>query len=349
MPRHIHIGHHFFGSGNIGDDFMLAGFLDHARAVCGPLRLTCCTPFDRECQSRRFEQIEWLPYDDRIREAAIASCDAWLGLGDSPFQSEVGEWFLTHLTHERELCERHGRPMFFLCVGVNDLGAVEYPATRRLVTAAQHIWVRDRQSAALLSAVGGANRVTVSSDLANIAFERRIARHVEAGVAGFLLNFEDGKAFSAPALADLARNLGLGEQRWLVQVVRRLDGSEWDLLDRLDAATRHCFAVRAPDYALASLDDLAGVWGHPELVVTSRYHGALLAAWTGARVVVIERNAKLTGLVEQLGLASVSDLRTAEPVLAAIREATPVPPERLAALAGAAAAAIHGLAQALGV
>ena len=91
--------------------------------------------------------------------------------------------------------------------------------------------------------------------------------------------------------------------------------------------------MRAPDYGRASLDDLAACWGVPETVVTSRYHGALFAAWAGSRVVVIERNAKLTGIVDQLGLVSVGDLRAAAPLLDAMRSARPVERQRLTALA----------------
>lgn len=332
----LHIGHHFFGSGNIGDDYMLAGFLELAAATIPGARLTCCTPFDRASQQHRLPGVTWLEYTEAARDEAIAACDAWIGVGDSPFQSEVGSWFLDHLLAERDRCRRFGKPMYFFCVGVNDFGAMENPATRAIVESAQAIWTRDVQSARLLSAIVGPDRVAAGPDLANVFFARRRFGGVEPGTIGFVLNFEDHSAFSPEALADVIdRQVDQSRRvRWCVQEVRTLSGSEWELLASLPAPQRQRLDVRAPDYAAASLDDLAACWGVPEILVTSRYHGALFGAWAGSRIVVIERNAKLIGIVDQLGLVSVGDLCAAAPLLDAIRDARPVEPGRLSDLAG---------------
>jgi len=65
------------------------------------------------------------------------------------------------------------------------------------------------------------------------------------------------------------------------------------------------------------------------------------------RVVVIERNAKLAGLVKQLGLTSVKDLRKAAPLVAAIEKARPVEAGRLTELVSAVRDAARQLAEAL--
>jgi polysaccharide pyruvyl transferase WcaK-like protein len=334
-PRHLHIGHHFFGSGNTGDDYMLAGFLALADDVLPGARITCCTPFDRASQQRRLPGVTWLEYTDAARDEAITACDAWIGVGDSPFQSEVGSWFLDHLMAERARCARAGKAMYFFCVGVNDFGAMQNPATRAIVESAERIWTRDEQSAELLRALVGADRVASGPDLANVFFSQRAFPQVEAGTIGFVLNFEDREAFAPTALSEVFDRIRgrAPAVRWLVQEVRTLTGSEWELLASLPAQDRERLDVRAPDYATASLDDLMSCWGVPETVVTSRYHGALFGAWAGSRVVAIERNAKLTGLVDQLGLVSVNDLRSSQPLLDAIRIAKPVDRFRLTDLA----------------
>jgi polysaccharide pyruvyl transferase WcaK-like protein len=331
----VHIGHHFFGSGNIGDDYMLAGILALAADALPGARLSCCTPFDRASQQHRLPGVSWLEYTDPARDEAVAACDAWIGVGDSPFQSEVGSWFLDHLLAERDRCRRFGKPMYFFCVGVNDFGAMENPATRAIVESSRQIWTRDAQSARLLTAIVGPDRVASGPDLANVFFARRRFGGVEPGTIGLVLNFEDRSAFSADALAEvIARQSGRAHGvRWCVQEVRTLSGSEWELLATLPASHRERLDVRAPDYATASLDDLAACWGVPEVLVTSRYHGALFGAWAGSRVVVIERNAKLLGIVDQLGLVSVGDLRAAAPLLDAIDNARPVERQTLADLA----------------
>jgi polysaccharide pyruvyl transferase WcaK-like protein len=332
--RRFHIGFHFFGSGNIGDDFMLAGFLDVAREMLGAPLLTCCSPFDRDAQRLRFGEVTWLPYEARAREEAVAAADAWIGVGDSPFQSEVGSWFFDHLVDELELCRRFRKPMFYFCVGVNDRAAMQHPVTRTIAAAAAGIWTRDRQSAALVGQIN-TGAVLEAADLANVFLASRTAPAVEPGTIGFLLNFEDRAAFSAGALCEVLDATSPRPACWLVQEVRTLSGSEWELLTSVPSSHRSRLEVRAPVYSKASLTELAGCWGSPETIVTSRYHGALVAAWSGARVVVIERNAKLTGLVEQLGLTSVPDLQRAEPLLEALQMAQPVEATRLHALTAA--------------
>jgi polysaccharide pyruvyl transferase WcaK-like protein len=333
-PRlRLHIGHHFFGSGNIGDDFMLAGFITAIQRIVGQVELTCCTPFDRSAQHLRFPEVTWLPYDDTSRDASIARCDAWVGVGDSPFQSEVGSWLLDHLSDEASRCAAHGKRMFFICVGVNDRGAMEHPKTRAIARAAEAIWTRDPQSAGMLSRVVLPGRVKAGADLANVFFGTRERKPIERGVVGILLNFEDRSAFEPDALCRFIDSLGGRRVRWLVQEVRRLAGSEWELLESLPPDYRARIEVRAPDYARGSLESLATCWGTPEILVTSRYHGALFGAWLGSRVAIVERNAKLEGLVDQLGIRSVKDLRRAEPLRLAVEAATPIDPTVLGELA----------------
>src|ERR1044071_3659612 len=83
----IHLGHHFYGAGNLGDDFMLAGFLGAMRTLAPSASFTCCVPFALEPLRTRFPSIEWQVYDEAVRARCIAQCDVWLGLGGSPFQS----------------------------------------------------------------------------------------------------------------------------------------------------------------------------------------------------------------------------------------------------------------------
>src|SRR6266542_643277 len=114
----IHLGHHFYGAGNLGDDFMLAGFLAAMRTLTPGATFSCCVPFALEPLQKRFTAINWLPYDDATRARCIAGCDVWLGLGGSPFQSAQSRWFIDHLVREETLCAREKKPMFFLGVGV---------------------------------------------------------------------------------------------------------------------------------------------------------------------------------------------------------------------------------------
>jgi hypothetical protein len=69
---------------------MLAGFLLAIKKRSVPIGLSCCTPHNLGVLQRRFPEIEWVPFTYENRVEKIQSCDVWLGLGDSPFQSVVG-------------------------------------------------------------------------------------------------------------------------------------------------------------------------------------------------------------------------------------------------------------------
>ena len=135
----IHLGHHFYGAGNLGDDFMLAGFLAAMRPLAPAATLTCCVPFALPPLQQRFPAITWLPYDDATRTRAIADCDVWLGLGGSPFQSALSRWFVDHLVTEAEFCRRAAKPMFFLGVGVQQADELRDPDVRRICLGAAGI------------------------------------------------------------------------------------------------------------------------------------------------------------------------------------------------------------------
>ncbi len=339
-PRRIHIGHHFFGSGNLGDDLMLGGFLRRASMMMPGVTFTCCTPFDRASQMLRFPEVAWLSYEPAVRRRAIDECEAWLGVGDTPFQTDVGSWFLDHLREEVVMCDGARKPMFFVAVGMNNRQALDHPSTRIIAEAARHIWTRDPESARGLRVLLGEERVTVAADLAHLHLAAAVPAAVEPGTLAFLLNFEDRHAFTVDAIVDTMARTSHCRHLWLVQEVRVLPGSERDLYRQLPAAARARLDVRMPDYARSSMATLLRSWGNPHTLVTSRYHGALVGAWGGARTVVIERNDKLTGAVAQLGLASVAHLRSAGPLCDRLEEAQPSGRPALELLARTAEAAV---------
>ncbi len=329
----VHIGHHFFGSGNFGDDLMLAGFLRAVQGAPSAITFTCCTPFDRDAMRRRFPAVEWLEYEPRRRAHAIAACDTWIGVGDSPFQTVVGPWFLEHLAEEVAFCRRSRKPMLFFGIGVNDRAALAHPHTRTIVESAEHIWTRDAQSAELLAECCHPEKLSVAADLAHVVMDRWAPAASERGVLAFLVNFEACSAFRPEALNEVLEAGRTWQARWWVQEVRVLPGSEQDLYQRLREAERARLDVRISDYGRASLAEFISGWGRPEVVVSSRYHGALVAAWLGCRVLAIERNDKVAGLVSQLGLSSVQRFDRGVPIIEGIRSCGSVPRARLLQLA----------------
>lgn len=344
----LHIGHHFFGSGNIGDDLMLAGFLASLEAAgATDVELTCCSAFDIESQRRRFPQVTWLPYSPEARAAAVEACDAWVGVGDTPFQIVVGPWFLDHLAAERDLCRKHGKSMYFVGIGVNEAEALDDPRAQDVLAGAAHVWARDARSAGLVAGACDPVKLSIGADLAHVALRdhaRRCPPRIEAGVTGYVLNFEDPRQLDRDALAALLSNPGPDSPRWLVQETRPLPGSELDLFKALPPACRDSVLLCAPAYRDArTIDELLRPWSAPQYVLSSRYHGALAAAWLGCRVVAVERSVKLKGLASQAGLVSLPALHDAAAVRQALEAARPVPRALLERLADRAAASCRHL------
>lgn len=332
-PMRIHIGHHFYGSGNVGDDLMLAGFLTYLKSSAARLvELTACTMFDRGPLEVRFPEVRWRPYTPEERESLIAACDVWVGLGDSPFQTVVGDWFLDHLVYEADLCARHAKLMYFLGVGVNDLPALDRPQTRRVLGQLRHVWTRDARSAEWLGRVCDPAKITAGADLAHLFLREQRFPPPDAGAVGYVLNFESPEAFPRAAVEEEVRRHSSHRHHWLVQEVRPIPGSEQSLYDTLPADVRSRVDVRIPDYGAGSARDLVDAWGVPGTLVSSRYHALLVGAYLGSRLAPIERNDKVSALVDQLGLERGGALADA------VDHARPVPRATLDGLADSAAA-----------
>ena len=333
-PLRIHIGHHFFGAGNIGDDFMLAGFLATAREMLGSVELTCCVPFPLGPLLRRFPEIEWLPLNDALRDACVRECDVWLGLGDTPFQIDAGPWMLDHLAAEAARCRALGRPMFFLGVGVESPDVFAFPQVDKILSETTRIFTRDGGSAALLRAQMDPDRVEEGADLAHVFLQELARSPIEKGTIAFTLNFESASQYSKESVNSLVENFGAQRSLWQVQEVRPLPGSEMALLDALRPDLRNRLILCKPDYVSArTVESLVAVWESPEVWCTSRYHAALAGAWAGARTIAIERSAKIRFGAEQVGLEMISSITDQSAIRRAVSQAEPASRARLAGLA----------------
>lgn len=327
----IHLGHHFYGAGNLGDDFMLAGFLAAMTSLAPAARFTACIPFPLEPVQRRFPAVEWLPYDQRVRERAIADCDVWLGLGGSPFQSAQSSWFIEHLAGDAAWCRQHGKRMYFLGVGVQTESELAVPAVRAVCQHAVHIWTRDPASAEKINAAVGAQRASAAADLAHVYLRSHRPNPVQAGTVALVANFDYGTWPGQDACLSALEALPAERRLWLAQETRELPGAEKALFASLSDARRGRWELLCPDAPGESLERTVQRWPTAEWLVTSRYHAAIAGAWGGAKIVVVTTNEKLRSGVTQLGLGSVTPDASAGAVRDALENARAVPrPESLA-------------------
>ncbi len=338
----IHLGHHFYGAGNLGDDFMLAGFLSALRELAPGATCTCCVPFDLAPLRRRFPAIEWLPCDPATRGQAIAACDVWLGLGGSPFQSAQSRWFIDHLLGDAEFCARSGKRMFFLGVGVQTTTELAPPEVRQLCARATAIWTRDAASAERLRALPSAPRIEAAADLAHLFFRATPPPPARSDRIALVLNFDyAGWPGQAACLRALATQ-GASEHVWLAQESRELPGAERALHAALPPAERARWQLVSPEAMAPAGAPLRAVFAHwpsAGLLVTARYHAALAGAWAGSRIVIVGINEKLRAVAAELQAPLISPDADEAAVLRALAAARPVPASLPAALAGHAQAA----------
>jgi hypothetical protein len=339
--RH-HLGHHFYGAGNLGDDFMLAGFLAGLRAAGGTDdTLSCAIPFALPPVQARFPEIHWHDCAAPARHASIAAAATWLGLGGSPFQHALSRWFLDHLLEEAETCRRLGRRMFYLGIGVQTATEAAAPEVRRLCAQSAGIWTRDAASAERLRACGPAGPLSAATDLAHAFFAATPPPAATAGRCALVANFDFGTWPGQTACLAAVAALGAREHVWLAQESRALPGAERTLHSALPAADRARWSLVAPELPGAPLAAVLARWPSAEWLVTSRYHAALAGAWAGSKVVVIGLNEKLRGVALQLGLPCIPPDASVAQVSAALALARPVPAATLAVAADSARGAIR--------
>lgn len=337
----IHIGHHFFGSGNLGDDLMLAGFLEGIKSL--DLTLSCCIPHPIDCIAKRFPTIRWKTYTQKNRSDSIEQCDLWLGLGGSPFQSNVSDWFITHLESEYNFCKLYRKPMAFIGIGSQDPGSFTHPILKKVVESASAIWTRDKLTYDSLNQNFPIAKCYLASDLAHIYLKVHRLSPIKSQQLSVAFNFDyqewPNLSRNISALAELRPS----EQLWLVQESRPLPGSEQWLYDLLPQISKKSWKVHKLDNPELPLIKTISSWPSSEWLLSSRFHTTLVSAWAGTKTVVLNTNAKLLSAALEFGYEALSLESTPEKIIEAFDRAKPPSKQSMYAKASLAQQSIDQL------
>jgi polysaccharide pyruvyl transferase WcaK-like protein len=219
--------------------------------------------------------------------------------------------------------------MVYLGVGCESAAAANDRRSQALLAASTRVWTRDSLSTELLAAAYPSAAIQTGSDLAHLEFEIGVSSTPEQGVLGLLIAYEREGAVPTRALEDLIEGRPGAPLRWLIQEERSFPYTERWSYAALTESTQQQMSVMPFDYHHDSVDAFLAHFGSPEIVVSTRYHGTLVAAWQGSRVAVIARSAKLRGIAEDLDLPWTEHIATAADLRTLIERARPARPERL--------------------
>jgi polysaccharide pyruvyl transferase WcaK-like protein len=340
----LRIGFDFFGAGNVGDDLMLAGFLDLVPpgvVIRGDLPADSIPPM-----RVRFPRVEWNP----LPAGKPHSGEVWIGPGDTPFQILSGRGGLTRL---QAALHTHGfGSALMIGVGAEREARSEKVLGRAIVSRLDCISTRDQMSRDLLvdSFDAAPATISVGSDLANVFLQRasesswnNSTRAVAAGVNYYAERFD---LRTRLALVRFFRTTSQRPAVFLANELRPFRHAElalyvghrrlWNLWNR-----RGVVPLVAPNYMAPRVEDLVAHLAQIGTVVAARYHCLLAAAWYGCKVCGIARSSKIEQLCQDLDIPTIRVPTSAAGLAAGVVAARRVDRERLHNLANLARR-VHG-------
>ncbi|MFA5386676.1 MAG: polysaccharide pyruvyl transferase family protein [Candidatus Paceibacterota bacterium] len=346
----IFIGFDIYGAGNVGDDLTLGGFL-HAFPGNSRFKISCILPKQRiGSQEKRFPQIDWLPSEDaeRRRKEIIADSEYWLGVGDTPFQATGGNYFLNKIYSDIQLIKQK---KYMVGVGCEEEVLKEKNLAEEITKNIDYIWTRDEASKSILvdRLKGDPNKISVSGDLANIAlrniFLNNAPKDSSKYALGLLYFSESLEGNDLHALKKFMANfIKKKNVAFIGNETRKLSKYEyfiykllfWDSIIMFRKAPDYYM----PDYKNADLSGLVSHFNNYDVVMASRYHAILTAAWAGCRLVALDRSSKIRFLSKELGIPLVKKPFNESSLWDGYRNAKSVPRDLLMRMARGAEKAV---------
>ncbi len=304
----------FYGSGNLGDDLSLDGFI---RGVKGSgIELNCSVRGDFEHQKFRFPDIKFYTRSQRYEIAK--QCPVWVGAGDTPIQIRSGDWFLTRLERDYSFARANGIKCYMLGVGAEREASTQSERYEAALEGVRLIWTRDAQTASFLKEHLGIpeENLRLASDLANISLSKifgNINNDRRKYDIGFCYYDESPDISELTELRSFLKDQTKRRKNILMfaNAVSTDNKFEYGIYKRMFNPMQRRFSsgikFLIPDYyGKHSLKDLTEHYGNCETVITSRYHALLAGAWAGCKLVSLQRSSKVTELANLLGIEEVT-------------------------------------------
>ncbi|MDD5216870.1 MAG: polysaccharide pyruvyl transferase family protein [Candidatus Omnitrophica bacterium] len=312
----IGLGFDFYGSGNIGEDLMISGFMKALSKlnVIDKTNIYASCKYRLKSQRRRFPQIHWFSNWDAVSLHLSKSEDVswWVGLGDTPFQLTSGDWLLRYF-RERLTTIRNFKAKCLINVGGESEIMPRWPEFKEIAEVFDRISTRDEFSSEIMISKLKilSEKIFTAADLAHIAMSELIHGSTHCIEKKFKL----GMIVAGDTLCETdivqIREFILSRPHpiaFLANDDRRGYRYERDMYDMMCRGVMQSIWLRTKvklllaDYDRGSLSDLIKPISLCETIISSRYHGILIAAWLGCKVAAIGRSSKIIALAKELGI-----------------------------------------------
>jgi len=307
--RSVYVGFDFWGHGNIGDDLMIAGFQKALSSYQGvQFKTHIATSYFMESQKIRFPNISWyreLPDNSQDKAAGIHS--TWVGPGATPFQLTCGDYVLKYWLEQLPFIKTFDRKCL-VNVGAEQEIEPEKERFSLIANSFDKISTRDQHSADILTKMLGlpGSKVYSGSDLANII----LADYVDKNRSS-KKKFNLGVIIAGDTLSDedIAGVKDFLVTRWrptafIAGDMREIERHECYIYKQMIADlgwwTKRKLVLSVPDYINGDLRALLSPIDDCSTIISSRYHGLLIAAWMGCKVAAIARSSKIPPLAKEL-------------------------------------------------
>jgi polysaccharide pyruvyl transferase WcaK-like protein len=288
---------------------MLAGFLE----VWPRSRPLFCrvSSAQRAVLRLRFPTITWITETE-----AEPDYDLWLGVGDTPIQVLSGLFFLEHLEAEFKRAKALGARIVLIGIGAEREATRERARFTAVLDLVDMISTRDPDTKELLSREFAVetSKIIVGEDLAHVYLQG-----IAAGAPGV---GERPLGVAVNYYAEgMSRRDSFSVLRWLkkqqsvprtaaflsneARVTPAMESRHYAELAWATCLDRHSESVAliAPNRWASDLDDMVCHFATIQVVLSSRFHCLLSAAWFGCRVYGLGRSSKVETLCAGMGIS----------------------------------------------
>lgn len=325
-PQSVRVGFDFYGAGNIGDDLMVAGFVESIKSLYSAqtIDIKILTKGDIQSQKTRFPELVWIERNGNFHYASfLDSLNCWAGVGDTPFQLTCGPWLLRSLTDDLKNVKDFSQKVL-INVGAETAILKMRDQFSNLANFFDRISVRDAHTYDILSKDLSVpeEKLFLSSDLANISLPSILSKQnppvnyglglIIAGDALKIKDLSEVKKFIECQKEEIA--FIAGETRFGPLIrngysFRKTPIYERRIFEEISKSFKSKVSQKAkllvPNYQSGSLYDLIAPICVCDSIITTRYHGLLAAAWAGCKVSAIGRSSKVSALAELLNIPYV--------------------------------------------